>query len=132
MTITHINPDGLLWNPVFSQAIAVKGPATTIYIGGQNGVDASGAVVGNDIASQTEQAYRNLLTALNAAGATQEHVVRLGIHVVQGQPIAEGLAAAQKVWGAHPTTITVLFVSGLAHPDFLIEIDAIAAVESEG
>jgi enamine deaminase RidA (YjgF/YER057c/UK114 family) len=131
MTITHLNPESLLQNPVFTQAITVTAPATMVFVGGQNGVGADGQVVGKDLGSQTEQAYRNLLTAFNAAGATQEDVVKLGVYLAQGQSIDAGLAAAQSVLGDHPTTVTVLVVSGFALPDALVEIDAIAAVQPE-
>ena len=38
MPIEHLNPDGLMKNPAFSQAVAVTGPHKTIYVGGQNAV----------------------------------------------------------------------------------------------
>jgi enamine deaminase RidA (YjgF/YER057c/UK114 family) len=50
--------------------------------------------------------------------------------VVQGQPLQEGFAAFQRVWGQHPNppVITFAFVSALANPEFLVEMDAIAVV----
>jgi enamine deaminase RidA (YjgF/YER057c/UK114 family) len=129
MKITHLNPDTLYKNPAFSQAVSVKGAAKMVYIGGQNGVTADGKMTGDDFGSQTEQAYRNVLEALKAVGASQENVVKLTVSVVQGQDIRQGFAAAQKVWGMHATAISVLVVAGLANPQALVEIDAIAAVE---
>ncbi|MEU8272220.1 hypothetical protein AB0B89_34345 [Sphaerisporangium sp. NPDC049002] len=41
MSTRHINPEGLHRSPAFSQAVVVEQPTKTIYIGGQNGVDAS-------------------------------------------------------------------------------------------
>jgi enamine deaminase RidA (YjgF/YER057c/UK114 family) len=46
MSTRHINPEGLHRSPAFSQAVVVELPKKTIYIGGQNGVDADGKVVG--------------------------------------------------------------------------------------
>jgi enamine deaminase RidA (YjgF/YER057c/UK114 family) len=128
MKIEHLNPDGMHKNPAFSQAVTVEGPAKLVIVGGQNAVDAAGNIVGDDLGTQTEQALRNVLAALEAAGATQQDVVRLGIYIVQGQDVAEGYAAAQRVWGTHATAITALFVAGLAHPQFLVEIEALAAI----
>jgi 2-iminobutanoate/2-iminopropanoate deaminase len=128
MEIEHLAPEGLHHNPAFSQVIALQGPAKLIFVGGQNAVDASGALVGEVLGAQTEQALRNVLTALVAAGAAQANVVKLNVHVVQGAAVAEAFAAAQRVWGRHPTAITVLVVAGLANPRFLVEVDAIAAV----
>ena len=127
MALTHINPDGMHKNAAFSQGVSVEG-GRTIYVGGQNGILADGSLAGNDLASQTEQAYRNVLEVLKAAGASQADVAKLTICVVKGQDIVEGFAAAQKVWGNFPTAITVLIVEGLALPGALVEIEAIASV----
>ena len=128
MKIEHLNPDTLHKSPAFTQVVTVEGPAKLVIVGGQNAVDADGNVVGDDLGTQTEQALRNLLAALAAAGASQQDVVKLGIYIVQGQDIAEGYAAAQRVWGLHATAITGVFVAGLADPRFLVEIEALAAV----
>ena len=129
--VQHINPDGLNKNPAFTNVITVTGPAKTLYIGGQDSINASGEIVAKgDIKGQTEQVLKNLQTALIAAGADLEHIVKWNIYVVQGQPIQPGLEAFQQVWGRRPNppTITVAFVAGLANPDFLVEMDAIAVV----
>jgi hypothetical protein len=44
--VQHLNPEGLAKNPGFSQAVAVTAPARTVYVGGQNGADATRALVG--------------------------------------------------------------------------------------
>jgi enamine deaminase RidA (YjgF/YER057c/UK114 family) len=68
--VEFLNPDGLPRNPAFSNVAVVSGSVRTIYIGGQDAVDAEGNIVGiGDIAAQTEQVLRNLRTALAAAGA---------------------------------------------------------------
>lgn len=129
--IEHLNPEGLPRNPAFSQVVAVTGPAKTIYVGGQDAVTASGEIVGKgDLAAQTEQILRNLETALAAAGAGLEHVVKWNVYVVQGQSVERGFEAFQRIWGRRPNppAITVTFVPALGNPDFLAEIDAIAVV----
>ena len=129
--VQYLNPDGLPKNPAFTNVVTVTGPVKTVYIGGQDAVDASGAIVGKgDLKTQTEQILKNIQAALAAAGAQSEHVVKWNIYVVQGQSIEAGFAAFQSVWGnpPNPPAITVTFVAGLAHPDFLVEMDAIAVV----
>jgi enamine deaminase RidA (YjgF/YER057c/UK114 family) len=129
--VQYLNPDTLNKNPAFTNVVTVSGPAKTIYIGGQDAVDASGAIVGKgDLRAQTEQILKNIKAALAAAGAQPEHVVKWNIYVLQGQSVQEGFAAFQSVWGnpADPPVITVVFVAALGHPDFLAEIDAIAVV----
>lgn len=129
--VKYINPDSLLKNPAFTNVVTVTGPVKTIYIGGQDAVDASGAIVGKgDLREQTEQILKNIQAALAAGGAQLEHVVKWNIYVVQGQSLQEGFATFQSVAGnrPNPPAISVMFVMGLAHPDFLAEMDAIAVV----
>jgi enamine deaminase RidA (YjgF/YER057c/UK114 family) len=126
-----MNPEGLPKNPAFTNVVTVTGPVKTVYIGGQDAVDASGAIVGKgDLKAQTEQILKNIQAALAAAGAQPEHVIKWNIYVLQGQSVQDGYAAFQSVWGnpPNPPVITVVFVAGLGHPDFLAEIDAIAVV----
>jgi enamine deaminase RidA (YjgF/YER057c/UK114 family) len=130
-SVQHINPDGLHKNPAYSQAIVVSGMAKTVYVGGQDAVDASGAVVGKgDLKAQTEQVFKNLQTALEAGGAKLENVVKWNIYVVEGQPIGPGFEVFRRVWGnrPNPPVITTVYVSKLASPDFLVEIDAVAVI----
>jgi len=129
MSTRHINPDGLHRSPAFSQAVVVEQPAKTIYIGGQNGVDADGKLVGPTVGEQTLQAFRNLATVLESEGASLANVVHWRIAVVDGNSFDEGVAAFQQVWNLAdpPPAITVHVVAGLA-PGFLVEIDAVAVV----
>jgi enamine deaminase RidA (YjgF/YER057c/UK114 family) len=129
MAVRHVNPEGLHRSPAFSQAVVVEQPAKTIYIGGQNGVDASGKVVGPTVGEQALQAFRNLATILESEGATLADIVHWRIAVVDGHTFDEGVAAFQQVWNRAdpPPAITVHVVAGLA-PGFLVEIDAVAVV----
>jgi enamine deaminase RidA (YjgF/YER057c/UK114 family) len=133
--VEFLNPDGLARNPAFSQLAVVSGPVRTIYIGGQDAITADGEIVGKgDLGAQTEQILANVETALAAAGAGLEHVVKWTVLVLEGQEFAQGYAAFQKVWGDRSgprPLITAAVVKGLAHPDFLCEIDAIAVVPSD-
>jgi enamine deaminase RidA (YjgF/YER057c/UK114 family) len=133
MSIKRLNPDSLHKNPAFTQVATVDSPAKFIYVGGQNAVNAEGKIVGRDIASQAEQAYKNVIAALEAAGATLADVFKMNVYIVQGQSLQDAYAAAQKVQkvGAPPPTVSVLMVAGLANPEFLIEVEAIAAVSAE-
>ena len=130
MQIEHHNPTSLHRNAAFTQVVTVKGADTLIFVGGQNAVDASGNIIGDDLATQTGQALRNVLAALAAVNATPQHVVRLAIYLVQGRDAGAAFAAAQRVWGSYPTAITVLTVVGLAHPRFLVEVEATAVLSA--
>lgn len=128
--VQYINPDGLSKNPAFSQVV-VTGKGKTIYVGGQDAVNAKGEIIGQgDVAKQTEQVMTNLQTALTACGASFNNLVKLTIYIVQGQDLRQGFQASQKFLGdvKSPPAISGLFVSALARPGLLIEIDAIAFI----
>jgi enamine deaminase RidA (YjgF/YER057c/UK114 family) len=130
-SVQHLNPETMHKNPAFTQVINVTGPARTIYIGGQDALDAHGNIVGKgDLAAQTQQVLINLRNALAAASAKPEHIIKWNVYLVQGQSLQAGFTAFQQFWGYQPDppTITGIYVSGLAHPDFLVEMDAIAVV----
>ena len=129
--VLYLNPDGLPKNPAFTNVIVVTGQVKTIYVGGQDAVDTSGIIVGKgDIKQQTKQVLANLQAALKAGGAELDHIVKWNVYVVQGQNIQSAFEVFQQLWGRRPEppAITVVFVSGLANQDFLVEMDAIAVV----
>ena len=130
-SIERLNPEGLHKNPAYSQAVVTTGNVKTVYVGGQNAVDVSGNVVGSgDIGIQAEQIFKNLETALAAGGARLDDVIKWNIYVIAGQPIQPALEVFQRVWGdrSDPPLITGVFVSGLAQPDYLMELEAVAVV----
>jgi enamine deaminase RidA (YjgF/YER057c/UK114 family) len=130
LKVEHVNPESMHRNPAFSQAVSVEGPARTIYVGGQNGVDSEGNVVGDDVGTQTKAALENLQTVLVEAGADLKDVVSWSILLVEGQPLAPGFAAFQEVWGDRGETPAITFaqVAGLANPAYLVELTATAVV----
>lgn len=86
------------------------------------------ATMVDGVAAQTQQALRNVVTILDAAGATPADVARLGIYLVESVDPREAYAAVEPVWGQHPTAIVVIRVAGLARPDALVEVEAFAVV----
>jgi enamine deaminase RidA (YjgF/YER057c/UK114 family) len=128
--ITRINPETLHHNPGFTQVATVSGLAKLVFVGGQNGVDIEGRVVGQDIASQSAQAYKNVIAALEAAGASIHDVFKMTIYIAQGQSIQDAYSAVMRIQPPNvpPPTVTVLVVAGLGRPECLIEIEAVAAI----
>jgi enamine deaminase RidA (YjgF/YER057c/UK114 family) len=130
-SVRYINPDSLNNNPAFTNVVVVEGNVRTVHIGGQDAVNASGEIVGKgDLVAQVEQVLANLRAALAAGGARPEHIIKWTIYVVEGQSLQAGFAAFQNAWPQtpNPPAITGVFVSPLAHPDFLVEMDAVAVV----
>lgn len=131
MPVERINPETMHRNPAFTQMIVVPAGTRTAIIGGQNAVNAAGEIVGKgDFAKQTEQALKNLVTCLEAAGATVEDLIQVKIYMKAGEDLRAGFGEWMKVWGqrTNPPLVTGLFVAGLAHPDYLIEIEATAVL----
>ena len=131
MAIQHLNPDGMYKSPVFSQGIILPAGARILLIGGQNGVDAKGEIVGKgDVVAQTRQALANLQRVLDTAGAALENLVKVTIIMQQDIDLNAAFGAWMAVWGqrTNPPTVTALRVAGLANPDFLIEIEAQAVL----
>ncbi|MFN8379502.1 MAG: RidA family protein [Anaerolineae bacterium] len=128
MDILHINPVSLHRSPAFSQGVMVTNPGKLLVVGGQNGTDATGQLVGDDLGSQTKQALRNVLEVLKAAGAEQQHVLKLTIYLAAGQSAEAGFEASREVWGFHPTAVSVLYVAAIGRPGTLVEIEALAVV----
>jgi enamine deaminase RidA (YjgF/YER057c/UK114 family) len=131
-TVTRINPESLHSSPAFSWVVRVPAGADTIYVGGQNGVGPDGTVVGPGMAEQTRQALANLRTCLAAAGAEVTDIVKWTILYVQGAYVSAGLAAFGEFWpgDAAPPAITVAKVVDVGPPGALVEIEAVAAVQS--
>ncbi len=129
-SLVHHNPAGLHRHPAFSQVVEVPAGARFIFVGGQNGTDDSGAVVGDTVAAQTTQALANVRTAVEAAGGTVADIAKWTILATDSADIGPGFAAFQAFWdpAVPPPAITVQIVSGLASPEFLVEIEAVAAM----
>lgn len=131
MKTEFLNPPGLCPTFGWSHVVTAMG-GKTIIISGQTSIDAAGKLVGKgDLKAQTEQVFENLRIALEAAGATFRHVVKSQIFVVGYRP--ESLPVIREVRGryfdmARPPASTLVGVTGLAHPDWLIEIELIAVV----
>lgn len=130
MEITRLQPDGLVKSPAFSHVAIVPPGATTIYVGGQNGVDASGAIVSDDIAEQSVRAIDNASVALEAAGASLADVVQWNVLMVADADLnaAYGAIAPRLAGPGAPPLVTAARVPALGVPGALVEISAIAAV----
>lgn len=127
MQIEYLNPEGMHRNAAFSQAIIIPAGARMLMVGGQNAVNTEGEIVGRgDIGRQTEQALANMLTVIDAAGGRLDDLVKVTLIIQHGVDLQAGFGAWMKLWGQRPNppTVTALFVAGLAHPDYLIEIEA--------
>lgn len=136
MAVTLLNPKGLLQPPagVYSH-VAIATGTRQVHVAGQIARDADGnPVATNDLAGQVEQAYRNVATALAAAGATFGDVVRLTFYVVDWTPeklpaLLEGIERVADELEVAPAPASLIEVVSLFEPDVLVEIEAIAVLD---
>jgi enamine deaminase RidA (YjgF/YER057c/UK114 family) len=130
--IEHPRPDGLLHNPGFSQVVVASG-TRSIHTAGQVSIDEHGTLVGaGDLAAQTAQAMRNVGLALAAAGSSYADIVKITTYVVNYKPEHRsviGQARAPFFAGRAPPASTLVGVTALALPEWLVEIEAIAVAD---
>jgi len=131
-TLERPHPQGLLRNPAYSHVVVASG-ARTIYTAGQVAIDEHGALIGaGDLAAQAAQAMRNVGLALAAAGASYANIVKITTYVVNYRPehrAVIGQARAPFFAGGAPPASTLVGVSALALPEWLVEIEAVAVVD---
>jgi enamine deaminase RidA (YjgF/YER057c/UK114 family) len=125
----YSNPAGLWTSPRLTQMVEVQG-ARLICLSGQTAADARYKVRSSDFREQAHAVYDNIELALRSAGATLRNIVKTTTYLTSADHIAmlrevrieryRGLQA--------PPANTLLVVSRLAEPEFLIEIDVFAAL----
>ena len=128
-----ISPKTLI-PPAGYSHIAKVNRGTIVYLAGQVSSDASGRLIGEgNFEAQVEQVFRNLKIAVEAAGGTMANIVKLNIYLVAavGQAEVPKLRAIRNryVNVENPPASTLVVVSRLAQPGWLIEIEAVAALE---
>jgi enamine deaminase RidA (YjgF/YER057c/UK114 family) len=130
-TISRTNPPELGSPPGYSQIVEIAA-GRIVFISGQTAVDADGNVVGkNDFAAQAERVFNNLSIALRARGCTAENLVKLTVFLTDMTNLGRYREARNRFFAtvtppAAPA-VTLVEVSKLYGPEFMIEIEAIAA-----
>ena len=100
----------------------------TVFIAGQVAMDKNGQIVGEgDIEAQTRQALANLEAAVKAAGGKKEDILSITTYILDRDDLP-GLRKAREGFFDNPPASTLLVISGLARPEFLIEIEARAVI----
>jgi enamine deaminase RidA (YjgF/YER057c/UK114 family) len=130
MTLERPTVPGLPATP-YAQVV-VAAPGRQVFVSGQVSVDERGQVVAaGDLPGQVRQAHRNLVAALEAAGATLADVAKLTTYVVGLRPdlLPAIREARAEILGSHAPASTLVGVQALVSPDWLVEVEAYAVVE---
>lgn len=125
-----VHPEG--WKPAKGYANGMLAEGRTLYVGGQIGWNKDQVFEAKDFIGQMEQALRNILDVVEAAGGTAEHLTRLTWYVTDKQEYLahqkEVGAAYRRVLGYHFPAMTMVVVSALVEDEALIEIEGTAVL----
>ncbi len=114
--------------PRYSQGILADG-GKLLFIAGQTASDKDGNVVGKgDIEAQTHQVFENLSAVLKEVGGSLENLVMTTTYITD-RKYREGYNRVRmQYYKKNSPTSTLVIVTGLAHPDYLIEINGVAVL----
>ena len=113
----------------YSHGIEVESPTRLVFGSGQTGVDTDGRI-GEDIEEQSRLLWRNIQEVLAGAGMKISDIAQLTMLLVRREDLATAREIREEYLDGHRPASTLLFVAGLAHPDWLIEVDFVAARSS--
>ena len=128
--LRRVDPDSLPRPSGFSHAVV--GTGTTVHLAGQTALDRSGAVVGDGVVEQFEQALSNLLTALAAAGGTPGDLASLTVYVVDMEDYRAHSRQVGQVWkrlvGTDYPAMAGIGVARLWDAEALVEVQGVAVL----
>ena len=134
MDIEFINPEGIYKHPNFTRVVTIKGPMKLILIAGQTPSDEEyKCVAPGDYLAQYVKVMENLEIQLEAAGATWDDVVYKRVYVLDVEEYkrqTRGPGAPQYGNTERPPPSTLIGVTQLADPEFLVEIDLLAVTDA--
>jgi 2-iminobutanoate/2-iminopropanoate deaminase len=112
---------------IYAHAVEVPGGTRLLFISGQVGVALDGTLP-SDFARQLEQAMDNVEALLAAAGMAKANVVKANYYLTRADDLPALGQIRRRRWAtAEPGAVTVIVVSALARPDYLVEVEVIAA-----
>jgi 2-iminobutanoate/2-iminopropanoate deaminase len=115
-------------NPIgpYSPAVAFD---RLIFVSGQGAVaPETGELIGSDVATQTEQVFKNIAAILEAAGSSLQHVLRCGVFLADMRDFPQMNAVYERMMVGNKAARTTVQVAALPVHGLLVEIDAIAYV----
>jgi 2-iminobutanoate/2-iminopropanoate deaminase len=128
--ITRTNPGGIS-KPFsnYSHVVTAEGAQKLVFCAGQVGADVDGKVLPpDDFDAQAKMVMANLTKALAAGGAKIADVTKITIYICNPHDVPKARGILQTYFAGQPPASTLCILRGLANPNFLLEIEAIAAV----
>jgi 2-iminobutanoate/2-iminopropanoate deaminase len=128
--ISRVNPDGV-HKPFagYSHVVIAEAAQKLVFCAGQVPADPDGKVLPpDDFEAQTKMVMQNLTRALAAGGAKLSDVTKVTIYICNPLDVPKARGILDNYFGGNPPGSTLCVLRGLANPNFLLEIEAIAAV----
>lgn len=110
----------------YSHGIEVAAGQRLVFCSGQLGIAADGTIP-PDCAGQAELCFANIVAILGEAALALEHVVRINAYVSGREHLAPYMAVRNRLLSAPYPASTLMIVAGFARPEFVVEIEAVAA-----
>jgi 2-iminobutanoate/2-iminopropanoate deaminase len=127
--VKRTNPPTLSKPTGYAHVVEFNGPGKTVYVAGQIALDKDGNVVGaGNMKAQAEQVFKNLQAALEAAGAKFSDVVKMNTYITDMEQAPAVREVRARYFGETTPASTLVQVVRLARPEFLLEIEVIAAL----
>lgn len=113
----------------YSHAVEVPAGHRWLYISGQGGVAPDGTIE-QGFAAQAERAWSNVIAALKAANMNVADLVRVNAYLMRAEDLPAYRSLRDRILGMAKPASTVVIAAALVHPEWLVEIEAVAAKES--
>ena len=120
---------GMYDPPGYSQGIKVTEANTVLFLAGQVAYDKDGSVKhAGDFKAQAREVFRCLKSLVETAGGRMENIVKINTYLTDIRYRADLVPIREEFLGKKGPASTLVEVSALAHPDWLIEVEAIAVL----
>ena len=119
-----------VWDPpTYAQAVKVIGAQTILYLSGQVAYDSAGAAAHPcEFKAQARAALQAVKAQVEAGGGAMRDIVKVTTYLTDIRHRADYGSIREEFFGAKMPASTLVAVAALAHPDFLIEIEAVAVL----
>jgi len=120
---------GVFEPPTYSQAVKVTEGKAVLYVAGQVAYDKDGSPAHRgDFKAQAREAFRAIKALVEAQGGTLDNVVKINTYVTDIRYRVDLVPVREEFFGKKGPASTLIAVPALAHPDWMIEIEAVAIV----
>jgi enamine deaminase RidA (YjgF/YER057c/UK114 family) len=114
----------------YSHGAVVDGPARIVFCSGQLGISANGTIP-PDCAGQARLCFENIRAVLQETGMDLGNIVRINTYVTGREHLADYMKVRNALFSDPLPASTLMVVSGFARPEFVVEVEAVAAAPLE-